>query len=85
MNRCLAELKVGERARVRGFKSGCMAYQLRLLAMGVVPEAELTILRVAPLGDPIQLKIQNFSICLRRKEADILELERVGCVASMPE
>lgn len=73
----LADLAVGDKARIIGFNSGCPEYQQKLLALGLVPKAEFKVVRVAPLGDPIEIKIYNSSICVRRKEGAILKLERL--------
>ena len=73
----LSALKVGDRAKILGFKAGNVSYQQRLLSMGLVPKLEFTVVRVAPLGDPVEIKIRNFFLCLRKDEADILELEQL--------
>ena len=52
------------------------AYRYKLLAMGLVPGAQLYVKRIAPLGDPIQFEINGSSISLRRRELDaFLQLE----------
>jgi len=77
----LADLKVGDKAKILGFNPGSISYQQKLLAMGLVPDAEFIVVRIAPLGDPIELRIHNFSLCVRRKEGEILQLERMGRIA----
>ena len=47
----------------------------KLLDMGFVNGAEIEVLREAPLYDPMELKIQNYLISLRKSEAKILEVE----------
>jgi len=74
----LADLKVGDRAKVLGFKSGNLDYQQRLLEMGLVPDTELLVVRAAPLGDPIEIRIHHFSLCIRRQEGSILNLVRIA-------
>lgn len=64
----LVDLKIGETAKVVGFISGAKLYRQKLLAMGVTPGAELVVLRKAPLGDPIEIKIRGYSLSLRKKE-----------------
>lgn len=75
----LTDLHVGERVRILGFNSASnqVEYQQRLLAMGLVPETEFVVVRVAPLGDPIEIRLHNFSLCIRKREGAILQLERV--------
>lgn len=76
----LSDLKVGDRVKILGFNPALSqgAYSQRLLAMGLVPETEFTVIRVAPLGDPVEIRVHNFSLCIRKHEAAILQLERVG-------
>jgi len=74
----LAELHIGEKARILGFKTGKKEYQQKLLAMGLVPNAEIEVIRVAPLGDPVEIKVERYSLCLRKEESAILQLERIG-------
>ncbi len=73
----LSELIPGESGRVLGFHKGNSEYKQRLLAMGLTPQTEFTVVRKAPLGDPIQLEVRNFQLSLRKKEAALLRIERV--------
>ena len=73
----LSELMPGDRARVCGFQKGNSEYKKRLLVMGLTPNTEFTVVRKAPLGDPIQLEVRNFQLSLRKKEAELLLIERV--------
>ena len=47
----------------------------RLLDMGVVTGTEVEVERVAPLGDPVQIKIKGYSLALRKKEAEKIQVE----------
>jgi ferrous iron transport protein A len=73
-----ADLQIGDTAKILGFNPGKREYQQRLLAMGLVPNRELTLVRRAPLGDPIEIRVQQLFLCLRQQEGAILQLERVG-------
>jgi ferrous iron transport protein A len=42
---------------------------LRLMEMGVVPGAQVRVVKSAPLGDPIQVCVRNYHLALRRSEA----------------
>lgn len=68
---------MGEKARIRGFHPENFAYRQKLLSMGLIPHAILQVVRRAPMGDPIQIQIQNDHILLRKNEAQILQLERI--------
>lgn len=74
----IGHLKVGDRARVTGYAAAAGGYRRRLLSMGLTPGAEVAILRVAPMGDPVELRVRGFSLSLRREEAAALIVERLS-------
>ena len=69
-------MKPGDSARITGLTAGDRGYRQRLLAMGLTPGAVFELRRKAPLGDPIEISIRNFTLTLRKGEASILRLER---------
>ncbi|MDO8678151.1 MAG: FeoA family protein [Acidobacteriota bacterium] len=64
----LAALFVGGSAVVSRVR-GARAVVRRLLEVGLVPGTKVTLRRVAPLGDPIELKVRNFALSIWRSEA----------------
>lgn len=50
------------------------AVRQRLLDMGLIPNAEVEVLRVAPLGDPMEVKVATSFVTLRKREADLIEI-----------
>ncbi len=74
----LGDLNVGERGRVTGFEPGDTAHRQKLLSMGLTPGAEFSFMRVAPLGDPVEVRVRGASLSLRRDEASALLIERVA-------
>ena len=72
--RSLADLGVGDRAVVRGV-SGEIGLRRRLLELGVLPGTALEIVRIAPLGDPIELRLRGYSLSMRREDARIVLVE----------
>jgi Fe2+ transport system protein FeoA len=73
----LAGLPVGQRARVRSL-AGQGALRRRLMEMGVLPGTEVEVLRVAPLGDPLEVRVRGYSLSIRRDDARIVILEPAG-------
>ncbi|OPZ26567.1 MAG: Ferrous iron transport protein A [Lentisphaerae bacterium ADurb.BinA184] len=74
----LRDMAVGQRGRVVGYRAGNPTYRKRLLQMGLVRGAEFEFLRLAPLGDPVVIRLCGFSLTLRKDEADMVEIERLG-------
>lgn len=70
----LADVAVGETAVVRGV-SGSRAVARRLLEMGLVPGTSVTVRRVAPLGDPLELRVRHYALSIRRAEAAGIEVD----------
>ncbi|MFN8061502.1 MAG: FeoA family protein [Vicinamibacterales bacterium] len=47
----------------------------RLLEMGLVPGTPVTVTRVAPLGDPLEVRVRNYALSIRRAEALRIEVD----------
>jgi ferrous iron transport protein A len=70
----LSELAVGASAVVRGYPKSGEAF-LRLREMGVLPGTRVTLVRTAPMGDPIEIKVRGYHLTLRRTEAAHIVVE----------
>jgi Fe2+ transport system protein FeoA/Mn-dependent DtxR family transcriptional regulator len=70
----LGELPVGSRARVAEVQ-GVGKHQRRMLDMGFVPGAGVTVVRRAPLGDPVEYRVKGTAVALRREDADSILVE----------
>ncbi|MGC1181887.1 FeoA family protein [Legionella sp.] len=73
----ITELVQGNRARLISFGTTDVRYRRRLLSLGVTCGVEFLLVRVAPLGCPIQIEVRGTSLTLRKEEASQLVLERV--------
>lgn len=69
----LAGLPYGVAARVVGV-AGPPAVARRLMEMGLVPGAPVCSVKVAPLGDPIEVRVRGYSLALRRAEAESIRV-----------
>jgi ferrous iron transport protein A len=67
----LAALKKNVTARVVRV-SGSGPVSIRLMEMGIVPGAAISIVRTAPLGDPIQVRVRGYHLALRNVEAETI-------------
>lgn len=76
----LGEMSLGTRGRIVGYEPTHRAYKSKLLSMGLTPGTEFEMIRVAPLGDPVEIRVRGFHLSLRKQEADALQVEilRVG-------
>jgi ferrous iron transport protein A len=64
----LSDLKTGERATIKEFESSEL--ELKLMEMGCLPGEEIIVEQIAPLGDPISVRISGYSLSLRKNEAN---------------
>ena len=71
-------LPIGHKARITAMLPGDEAYRHKLMNLGLIPGTELEIMRVAPLGDPIEVAVRGYRLVLRRAEAGIVAVELVS-------
>ena len=64
----LNELKVGDTAKIVRL-NGVGAVKRRIMDMGLTKGSEVTVRKVAPLGDPIELTVRGYELSIRRDEA----------------
>lgn len=69
----LRELKPGERATITGFQTDDPPG--RLLEMGLLPGTTVEVVRLAPLGDPIDLKVRGYHLSIRKHEAHLITID----------
>jgi ferrous iron transport protein A len=73
----LTHLPYGEKARVLLVK-GTGAIARRLMEMGVVPGATIQVIKAAPLGDPLEVRVRDYHLALRRNEAHTIIVSQSG-------
>lgn len=72
----LKELGIGKSAVVRSV-GGEGALRQHFLDMGVIPGAEVTVIKYAPMGDPVELKIHGYELTLRLEDAAKIEIDEI--------
>jgi len=71
----LSEVKPGRMVRINSFSKN--AIFLKLMEMGCLPGEMISIEKVAPLGDPISIKVSGYSLSLRLNEAENILVEEL--------
>ncbi len=69
----LKELEIGKSAVIRTV-GGQGALRQHFLDMGMIPGAEVTVVKLAPMGDPMELQVHGYELTLRLAEADQIEI-----------
>jgi len=72
----LNDLKPGQKAKVLKIKARGETNK-RIAEMGVTAGAVVEVERVAPLGDPIDIKVKGYHLSLRKDEAEGIEIEKL--------
>jgi Fe2+ transport system protein FeoA len=83
MNRTLNNIHPGEAVKVTRISVGGQLRR-RLIEMGVLPGVIIEVIRIAPLGDPMEVKIRKMSLTLRKCEAAKIEVEDIVGHPAMP-
>lgn len=76
----LKELEIGKSAYVTHV-GGEGALRQHLLDMGIIPGVEVTMVKYAPMGDPVEIKIHGYELTLRLADADRIEIESIHDMA----
>ncbi|MDO4944167.1 MAG: FeoA family protein [Ruminococcus sp.] len=72
----LDKLKIGSSAVIKTV-GGQGALRLRLLDMGLIPRTEVTMRKIAPMGDPIEINVRGYELTLRIEDAMNIEIEPI--------
>ena len=72
----LKDLPIGKTATIRSV-GGEGALRQHFLDMGLIPKGDVTMVKYAPMGDPMELRIHSYELTLRLADADKIEIENV--------
>ena len=71
----LGELRPGEKAKVVSIgTTGAM--RQRILDMGVTPNVLVQLIKIAPLGDPVEITVRGYQLSLRKSEAALIQVQK---------
>ncbi len=73
----ILSMKKGDKAIITGYNVTDAGYRAKLLALGLTRGATIQLIGVAPMGDPLRLKVRGFELSLRKSEATSLQLSAV--------
>ena len=71
----LSDLVVGQRAKVLKINETNKAIRRHLLDMGVTRDTEVTIKKIAPMGDPIDISLRDYELCICKADLSQIEVE----------
>ncbi len=71
----LSNLKIGQKAKVIGTNLDKPEIRRHLLDMGITKGTEILIKKVAPMGDPVDIELRGYELCIRKEEMKNIEVE----------
>lgn len=71
----LDKLSIGQTATITAV-GGDGALRCRLLDMGLIPKTKITLQKVAPMGDPIEIHVRGYELTIRKEEAGKIEVSQ---------
>ena len=71
----LNNLKIGQRAKVIGLHLDKPEVRRHLLDMGITKGTEILIKKVAPMGDPVDIELRGYELCIRKQEMKYILVE----------
>lgn len=71
----LSELEVGQIAKVTKLNIANKAIKRHLLDMGITRGVEIRIKKIAPMGDPIDIELRDYELCIRKADLEKIEAE----------
>ncbi len=73
----LDEVELNKLCKVVDIQTQNLALRKRILDMGVTPDVQIKVVKVAPLGDPIEVKLRGYSLSFRKQDASSILVEEV--------
>jgi len=70
----LRDARIGDTVKVKKLH-GEGAVKRRIMDMGITKGVEVFIRKVAPLGDPVEVKVRNYELSIRKADAEMIEIE----------
>lgn len=70
----LDELPIGQEGVIT-VVGGEGALRLRFLDMGLIPKTRVTVIKTAPMGDPIEIRLRGYELTIRKEEAEKIEVK----------
>ena len=73
----LDKLEVGKDAVIQAVRCQEPSLRKHILDMGLTPGTEVTLVKIAPMGDPIDIKLRDYELCIRKKDLSKIKVEVV--------
>ena len=73
----LSDLDIGKDAVIESVNCNEISLRKHILDMGLTPGTEVTLVKIAPMGDPMEIRVRGYELTLRRDDADFIEIKDI--------
>ena len=73
----LSDIVIGQKAKVLALHNENKALRRRLLDMGITKDVIITVKKIAPMGDPVDIELRGYELCLRLSDMKNIDVEVV--------
>ena len=74
----LSDLKIGQKGRVLRIEETNRVIKRHLLDMGVTKGVVITVKKIAPMGDPIDISLRDYELCIRKEDLTKIKVELIN-------
>lgn len=74
----LSNLRKGQKAKVVFLNTVDKALRRRLLDMGITEGVQVKVKKIAPLGDPVDIELRGYELCLRKRDLKMIDIEVIS-------
>ncbi|MBQ3213580.1 MAG: ferrous iron transport protein A [Clostridia bacterium] len=71
----LSDLIIGQKAKVMALHNENKALRRRLLDMGITKDVVISVKKIAPMGDPVDIELRGYELCLRLSDMQNIDVE----------
>ena len=71
----LSDLVIGQKAKVMALHNENKALRRRLLDMGITKDVVISVKKIAPMGDPVDIELRGYELCLRLSDMQNIDVE----------
>ncbi|MBQ3080789.1 MAG: ferrous iron transport protein B [Clostridia bacterium] len=78
----LDQLEINDDARIQSIHTKNTALRRRIMDMGLIPGARVTMIKTAPLGDPLEIHVSGSELAVRKHDAEKIQIEKTDAIES---
>ena len=73
----LSELEIGKDAVIESVDCSEISLRKHILDMGLTPGTEISLIKIAPMGDPMEIRVRGYELTLRKDDASYIKIKNI--------